>query len=219
MSTDNEQEATTAEQDTQPAAEPEAEEKAVDVEALQQEIEKLKEESAHRLDQWKRAAANLENYRKRVEKERGELLALGQATLFAQLLPVRDDLERALQTVPATLHGLTWIDGIGLIERKLGALFEQYGLEEVDPLGKPFDPAMHQSVLQEQTTQHPDGQVTEVLQKGYRLRDKMLRPAMVKIARNTQTEAASVEERPMAAEGQPDSASNSTAKDQKAENA
>jgi molecular chaperone GrpE len=213
MSTDSEQEATAAEQETQPVAELEAETAAVDVEALRQEIEELKVKSAHHLDQWKRTAANLENYRKRVEKERGELLALGQATLMAQLLPVRDDLERALQTVPAELCDLTWIDGVALIERKLGMLFQQNGLEQIDALAKPFDPALHQSVLQEETTQYPDGQVIAVLQKGYRLGDKILRPAMVKIARNPQAEASTAEEKPVEAKGPSDSESNAATRD------
>lgn len=155
-----------------------------DVAALREEIEKLEAQSQHNLDQWKRTAANLENYRKRVEKERGELLKLGQATLIAQLLPMLDDLERAFLTLPSDLRGLTWIDGMTLIERKVGMLLEQHGLREIEALGKPFDPGLHQSILQEETQEYPDGQVLSVLQKGYTLNDKVLRPAMVKIARN-----------------------------------
>ena len=155
-----------------------------DVAALREEIEKLEVQSQHNLDQWKRTAANLENYRKRAAKERGELLKLGQATLIAQLLPTLDDLERAFLTLPTDLRGMTWIDGLTLIERKMEMLLEQFGLKEIEALGTPFDPALHQSILQEQTQEHPDGQVLSVLQKGYTLNDKVLRPAMVKIARN-----------------------------------
>ena len=157
---------------------------AVDVESLKQEIESLKAQSEHHLDQWKRAAANLENYRRRVEKERGDLLKAGQATLIAQLLPVLDDLERAFQTLPPTLRSLTWIDGVALIERKINMVLEQHGLQEIEAFDQPFDPARHQSILQEDTTDYPDGHVMAVLQKGYQLHDKVLRPAMVKIAVN-----------------------------------
>ncbi len=172
-----------------------AEERAepVDVEALQQEIEDLKEQSKHHLDQWKRAAANLENYRKRVEKERGELLQLGQATLIAQLLPVLDDLERAFLTLPPSLRSFTWTEGMALIERKLDVILERHGLKEIEALGKPFAPMLHQSILQEETTAYPDGHVTAILQKGYMLHDKVLRPAIVKIARNKGSEEVSSE--------------------------
>jgi molecular chaperone GrpE len=121
--------------------------------------------------------------------------------------------------VPSELRALTWVDGVALIERKLGVLFQQNGLEEIDALGKPFDPALHQSVLQEDTAQYPDGQVMSVLQKGYRLGDKILRPAMVKIARNMQAETTSAEEKPMEAEAMPDSESDSATKEHKTENA
>ncbi len=166
------------------AAKPE--EKPADIKALQQELEKQTELSKHHLDQWKRTAAGLENYRRRAEKEREELLRFGDAVLITKLLPVLDDFERAFQTVPATLSDFTWIEGVALIERKLRLLLEQQGLREVDALGKPFDPKFHQAVLQEESTAYPDGYIVAVLQKGYTLHDRVLRPAMVKVARNEQ---------------------------------
>jgi molecular chaperone GrpE len=213
MSTGSEQEMTTGEQETQPVAAAEPEAGPVDMEALQQEVDKLKEESAHHLDQWKRTAANLENYRRRVEKERAELLTLGQATLIAQLLPVLDDLQRAFQTLPPSLRSLTWTDGVALVERKLDMILKQHGLKEIEALGKPFDPALHQSVFQEETSAHPDGHVMAVLQKGYTLRDKVLRPAMVKVARNTQPEVAAAEDESVEAQAQSDSESSSASAD------
>jgi len=199
MSQDEQKQVTTDGQKAKSASNSEAvdttEERAepVAVEVLQQEIENLKEQSKYHLDQWKRAAANLENYRKHVEKERGELLQLGQATLIAQLLPVLDDLERAFLTLPTSLRSFTWTEGIALIERKLDVILERHGLKEIEALGKPFDPALHQSVLQEETTAYPDGHVAAILQKGYMLHDKVLRPALVKIARNKGSEEASSE--------------------------
>lgn len=181
--TDSTEEEQTA-SDTETASGPEDEAGAVDTQSLEQEIERLKAESQHHLDQWRRTAANLENYRRRVEKERGEILKAGLATLIAQLLPVLDDLQRAFQTLPSTLRGLTWIDGVALIERKVDVVLEQHGLKEIEALGQPFDPALHQSILQEETSDYPDGQVMAVLQRGYMLHDKVLRPAMVKIAVN-----------------------------------
>jgi molecular chaperone GrpE len=154
---------------------------------MQQELEIMTQQSRYHLDQWKRAAADLANYRKRVEKERGEWLQTGQAALASTLLGVLDDLERAFQTVPVPLASFTWLDGVALIERKLGAILEQQGLTEIEALGKPFDPALHQAVMHEATTAHPDGHVAAVLQKGYVFHNRVLRPALVKVAQNQTT--------------------------------
>jgi molecular chaperone GrpE len=188
-------EATAGQQGDQPTTEPqvaeaaEEGEEAADIKALQQELEKQKEQSDYHLEQWKRTAANLQNYRKRVEKERSELLKSGQAALIAQLLPILDDFGRAFQTLPFALNSFTWTEGLALIDRKLSLILEQQGLQEIDAFGKPFDPALHQSLLEEETTAYPDGHVMAVLQKGYMLHDRVLRPAMVKVARNEQSSA------------------------------
>jgi len=166
------------------------EEKTVDIEALQQEIEKQKELAKYHLDQWKRTAADLENYRKRTEKERGELVKFGHAVLITKLLPVLDDFDRAFQTLPAAFNSLTWTEGLALIDRKLRLALEQQGLKEIEALGKSFDPALHEALFQEQNNAYPDGQVTAVLQKGYMLHDRVLRPAIVKVARNEQSSTA-----------------------------
>jgi len=165
------------------------------LEELQQEVERLRGESIHNLDQWKRAAANLENYRKRVEKEREELVKLAHAPLMTHLLPVLDDFERAFATLPESLRPLTWVDGIGLIERKLQMVLMQHGLQEIEAQGKTLDPTMHQSIMEEESDACPDGQVIETLQKGYVLHDRVLRPAMVKIARNRAPEGETTTER------------------------
>jgi molecular chaperone GrpE len=165
------------------------------LEELQQEVERLRGESIHNLDQWKRAAANLQNYRKRVEREREELVQLAHAPLMTHLLPVLDDFERAFATLPQSLRPLTWVDGIGLIERKLQMVLVQHGLQEIEAQGKTLDPTRHQSIMEEESDACPDGQVIEVLQKGYVLHDRVLRPAMVKIARNKAPEGETATER------------------------
>lgn len=153
---------------------------------LQQELEEQKKLAKRHLDGWKRAAADLENYRKRVEKEQSELVRFGHAALISQLLPVLDDLERAFQTLPRELGGLTWIEGLALIQRKLHLVLESQGLEEIEADGKPFDPLLHEAVLQQESTSYPDGQVIATLQKGYKLHERVLRPAMVQVAKNAQ---------------------------------
>ena len=174
----------TPERETQASAAEPKEKATVDIEALRQELEEQKDLAKHRLDQWKRAAADLENYRKRVQKEREEWVKFGLAALIGQLLPTLDDFERASQSLPAALSHLTWTQGVGLIGRKLRLALDQHGLKEITALGKPFDPTQHEAILQEENDACPDGQVLAVLQKGYMLHDRVLRPAMVKVAKN-----------------------------------
>ncbi len=158
---------------------------AEDLAALRQELAEVRKQSEHHLDQWKRSAASLENYRKHVEKERAELVKLTKANVIAQLLPVLDDLERAFMTIPFDLASFTWTEGLALIDRKLQLALERQGLEEIKTLGEPFDPTLHQALLDEETGEYPDGHVMAILQKGYKLDDRILRPALVKIARKT----------------------------------
>jgi molecular chaperone GrpE len=181
MNTDDDNSITETGAQTKPAEEASEDSS---LQALQQELAEQKKQSAYHREQWMRSAANLENYKKRVEKERSELLKLGQGALIAQLLAVLDDLERAILTLPAPLHALTWSDGLALIERKLHLVLEQHGLKEIESLGKAFDPTVHQSILVEETTEYPDGEVMAVLQKGYLFHDRVMRPAMVRVARS-----------------------------------
>jgi molecular chaperone GrpE len=145
------------------------------------EAEQLK--SAEYLDNWRRAAADFSNYKKRAEKDSGEFTKFANSMLLARLLPILDDFERAEQTIPDNLRGLTWIDGVMLIARKMNALLEAEGLKPIEALNKPFDPNFHEAVIHEETDQHDDGTVMAELQKGYKLNERVLRPTMVKVAK------------------------------------
>jgi molecular chaperone GrpE len=154
-----------------------------DAATLSQQLEQERARSAEYLDNWRRAAADFSNYRKRAEKETGEFAKFANSTLIARLLPVLDDLDRAFQTVPEDLRDLTWVDGVMLISRKLRAILEAEGLKAVEALGKPFDPNFHEAVIHEETDKADEGIVTGELQKGYMLGDRVLRPTMVKVAK------------------------------------
>ena len=154
--------------------------------ALKQQLEQERAKSAEYLDSWRRAAADLSNYRKRAEKETGELAKFANSTLIARLLPVMDDFDRAFQTVPEGLRELTWVDGMMLIARKLHAILEAEGLKPIEAIGKPFDPNFHEAVIHEETDKAEEGLVTGELQKGYLLSDRVLRPTMVKVAKKKQ---------------------------------
>jgi len=154
--------------------------------ALKKLLEDERAKSVEYLDSWRRAAADFSNYKKRQEKDVGDMTKFANAMLISRLLPVLDDLDRAFQTLPDNLRGLTWIDGINLIARKMHAIMEAEGLKTIDAEGKPFDPNIHEAVIHEESETHEDGDVITELQKGYKLNDRVLRPTLVKVAKKKQ---------------------------------
>lgn len=135
------------------------------------------------LDNWRRAEADFDNYRKRVEQERAEASKFASMPLILNILPILDDLDRAFKSVPEKLAHLTWTEGIRLIQRKLQATLEAQGVTEIKALGEDFDPSVHEAVGQ---TPGEDGKVIEEAQKGYKLHGRVIRPAFV-IVGNGQT--------------------------------
>jgi len=130
----------------------------------------------------KRMTADFANFRKRNEAERVEFAKFAKADLIAKLLDVLDGYDRALSTVPDELTRQPWVEGMWLVERKLGTVLEAEGLEPIDSLGKPFDPYLHQAVAYIESDE-PEGTVIEEHQKAYRLHDRVIRPALVTVAK------------------------------------
>lgn len=147
-------------------------------ESSQAQIDALTERAERLLANWQRAQADLSNYRSQVERERSEIAVVARATLAADLLGVLDDLERAMYVVSPELRSLTWVDGIWLILRKFEAILKAHGLEEVDAQGQPFDPLVHQAIAQ---VEGEEGTVVSVVQKGYTLQKRLIRPAIVTV--------------------------------------
>jgi molecular chaperone GrpE len=135
------------------------------------------------LDLAQRTQADFVNYKRRVERERGEEIEAAQAELLAQLLPVLDDLERALSHVPPDLRDHPWAAGLPLVARQLRLALARAGVQRVGAPGEPFDPRLHEAVGYERGTPYPDGHVAVVVQPGYRLRERLIRPARVVVAR------------------------------------
>jgi molecular chaperone GrpE len=146
------------------------------------EAERAEAQAAEYLDRLQRTQAEFANYKKRVEREREEYVGLANAALIAKLLPILDDFERALETIPDNLQGLTWVEGVMLIERRLRMILEQEGLTEIEAVGEQFDPGLHHAVVREESTEHREDTIVGELQKGYKLNDKVLRPSMVRVA-------------------------------------
>jgi molecular chaperone GrpE len=129
--------------------------------------------------------ADFINYKRRSEQEKEEIGKFANATLMFSLLPILDDLERALTSIPDHLAKLSWVDGIRLIERKLRATLESQGLSQIKALGEPFDPNLHEAVTH---GKGKPGMVVEELQKGYQLHDRVIRPAMVVVGSEEEEE-------------------------------
>ncbi|MDP2727582.1 MAG: nucleotide exchange factor GrpE [Dehalococcoidia bacterium] len=155
---------------------------AVDVESLKKQLEQEKEKAESYLANWQRAQADFINYKRRIEQEKGDLTRFSNAMLILNLLPVLDDMERALATVPTAFAGLTWLDGLRLIYRKLLAILESQGLQPIEAEGKDFDPNLHEAVMH---TEGEDGKVLQELQRGYKLHDRVVRPAMVTVGKKS----------------------------------
>jgi molecular chaperone GrpE len=151
-----------------------------DIESLREALSEEKEKAERYLANWQRAQADFINLKKRSEQERADNTRLANAILISSLLPVLDDLERALNNVSTTLARFTWVDGIVLIHRKLQTILEGQGLERIETEGKDFDPNFHQVVLYEDGE---EGKIIEELQKGYMFHGRLLRPAMVKVGK------------------------------------
>jgi len=154
----------------------EAEVSEEDIGTLKQALAEDKEKVESYLANWQRAQADLENYRKRSEQEKEEISKFANSVLMISLLPVLDDFERAFTSIPPNLAGLSWVDGIKLIERKLQANLESQGLSPIKAVGKPFDPNFHEAAMH---GKGEEGIVIAELQKGYKFRDRVIRPSMV----------------------------------------
>lgn len=137
-------------------------------------------------DLLQRLQADFVNYKRRVEREREEQTKSANRELILKLLPVLDDFARALGTVPEEMADADWVQGMALIERKLRATLEEEGLERIDAEGRDFDPWEHEAVFCEHSSDHDEGKVKAVLRDGYKLYDRVIRPAQVVVAKGNE---------------------------------
>jgi molecular chaperone GrpE len=144
-----------------------------------EQVEELRKERDDLQDQLLRRRAEFENYRKRVERDRQQAGMDSAAALLKALIPTLDNLDRALNAPEG--EGLR--QGVELIRRDLLALFEAQGVVRDDPAGQRFDPERHQALVHERVPGHAEGTVVEVFGKGYALKERLLRPALVKVAK------------------------------------
>lgn len=154
------------------------------VTALERELAEAQAKNEEHLYNWQRSAADFANFKRRTDHERAAVGQLSNAILIGKLLGVLDDFDRAIESVPAEQVTNPWVEGMELVERKLRTVLESEGVTAIEALGQPFDPNLHEAVVHEPTTDHPDNQVIGELQRGYRLHDRVIRPSLVRVANN-----------------------------------
>lgn len=153
------------------------------VEELRQRLEKAQAEANEYLDGWQRSRAEFANFKKRIEREQDETRQKVAGEILGRYLEILDDLNRALKERPVGPDVAPWAAGIELVQRKLQLILETEGVEPIPAQGLMFDPNMHEAVTFEHSDDHKSGHVIDVIREGYRLGERILRPAQVRVAK------------------------------------
>ena len=161
------------------------------IEKLTAELDTARKEAEEYLEALQRERAEFQNFRRRTAEERLRELGLAGEDLIRKVLTVADDFDRAIEARPESIAHDPWFVGIAAIDRKLRQLLESEGVTAVDATaGKPFDPREHEAIANVPDTGRQEGEIVEEVRRGYRLRDRVIRPALVAVAANTTNEAA-----------------------------
>jgi molecular chaperone GrpE len=150
--------------------------------SIEERLAVAEAQAAEYLDGWQRARAEFANARKRLERERSEAYLNATADIARRLLPVLDDYDRALQAVPPAIATDGWFDGIQLVRRKLQQMLDGMNVTPIAAVGEPFDPNFHEALAMQPTDEYESGIVTQELQVGYKMGDRVIRPSLVNVA-------------------------------------
>lgn len=151
---------------------------------LEQQRDAAIQEAAENLAGLQRIAADFQNYKRRTEQEREASAGRANEVLLLRVIALADDFDRAIEAMPEALAGDSWVQGIAAIDRKLRTLLESEGVTPIDALGLPFDPRQHEALPHIETSDAPDETIVAEIQRGYRVRDRVLRPSLVAVAKN-----------------------------------
>jgi molecular chaperone GrpE len=147
-------------------------------------LEAAEKEAGENYDRFLRISAEFENYKKRKDRETTDFRKYANEALVKELLPVVDNLERAVETSADHEDAVNCIlEGVDMTLKEIFKVLEKFAVKAVDAVGNPFDPTYHQAVMQEASEEHPDNTVIKELQKGYTIHDRLLRPSMVVVAK------------------------------------
>ncbi|WP_392397658.1 nucleotide exchange factor GrpE [Paenibacillus tuaregi] len=152
------------------------------VSADSEELERLRAEVQEHQQRFLRSQADFDNFRRRTLKEKEELAKYASAKLITELLPVVDNMDRALTAAQESAEAESFTKGVDMIFRQLEGVLSAEGLTPMNAVGQPFNPEYHQAIMQVESDEYEEGIVVEEVQKGYLLKDKVLRPAMVKVS-------------------------------------
>jgi molecular chaperone GrpE len=150
---------------------------------LAQDLEKARQKAEENFDGWQRERADFMNYKKRIERDQSQMSTNIKGEVIKKYLVIVDDLDRALKSRPAEGEGAKWAEGIELIYRKLQNILEAEGVSRILAGDEPFDPNRHEAISHEDSPDHKSGEIIEVVQYGYKIGDRILRPALVRVAR------------------------------------
>lgn len=153
-----------------------------ELELLQEELQKKTEEAQKHYDQYLRSLAEVENMRKRTQRDKEEYIKYAHVSIIKKLLPIIDDLNRGIKAAQQTRDFDTLSKGVEMTAKNLQDLLKSEGVTEIECMGKPFDPQFHEPLMVEPSHEHPENTVIEELSKGYTLHDRLLRPSLVKVS-------------------------------------
>lgn len=151
--------------------------------AVKEELAAVQEQCKEFSEGWQRERADFLNFRKRIEREQAQLNQIVTSNVIRKYLSVTDDMERALANRPQGAESQEWWNGVELIYRKLTGILESEGVQVIPAEGEMFDPALHEAITHEDSTGIESGRVIAVVQKGYRIGDRIIRPTLVRVAR------------------------------------
>ncbi len=152
-------------------------------ETLEAELEKVREEARQNFERWQRERADLENLKKRMARERAETLKFANEAVLRDLLPIVDNLERAVAHAEGGGNGEPLVEGVALVLKSLRDVLERHGVTRIAAKGAPFDPAQHEAMAHVESAEHEPNSVIEEHQPGYLLQERLLRPALVSVAK------------------------------------
>lgn len=156
---------------------------ADETESLRAALDESQAKAQEYLDGWQRARADFVNYKKRVEREQAQVYQNAAASIFKRFLDVLDDLDRALKNKPQEGEAAAWSSGIELVYRKFLSILESEGVSVMQAEGEMFDPNLHEAISQEDNDHYESGRIIEVVKNGYMMGDKVIRPALVRVAK------------------------------------
>ncbi|MDR0269005.1 nucleotide exchange factor GrpE [Paenibacillus sp.] len=171
-----------AQANTDASSEAEGNVEVLDPTHLQSEVERLQTLADDSQQRFLRTQADFDNYRKRTLKEKEDFAKYASSKLITELLPIIDNFDRAIAAAGDSAEIESFAKGVNMIFRQLEGVLKAEGLETMDSVGQPFNPEFHQAIMQVESDEHEEGIVVEEVQRGYKLKDKVLRPAMVKVS-------------------------------------